>query len=357
MKTKFLLSLLAIAGVMFVTSCEKDDPAPLSKEEATAALTSINNDFTAVQNEYNSSQGAKVMEAFDQLYIPFYAPTKAPSQKEVLRNKLLTSLKPALTKGVDDPIIYFNFPEYVGTWTYNATNNTWAHTSTPNDKVVLIFPFIYNGVSKTATVTYYDFKTGTFSGESYVSQLKFKVEVGGVIVYSWIYTSSQTVNSESASFEYTLGVFSESISYSGSVSLSSTSMKMNYTVTHTIKKNSETVYSTSATVTVSSNETGDYSMSINAQLRLFSIIIKWDIDVDENTNDNDPNNYMKMSVWTTGGAKVGDVKLIYSATEQDWMPYIYFADGTNAPVSSYFSEGLLDEIGDFMDSMFDFGKK
>lgn len=353
MKTKSLLSVICILGVMFFTSCQKDDPSPLSKTEAESSLRSVSTDYIAVRSEYEASSGASAQSALNNLTLPFSAPTKAPAQIETAKKEFLKSIKPSFVKGNDDPFVYFDFNQYVGTWTYNSTTHVWTRTTTPANSVVLVFPFTLNGVTKTATVTYYDYQSAVFNQETYVTQLKFKIEIEGTTgpVYSWIYKASQTLTSQSASFEYTIGLFSQSESYDASMTISATLMKMNVSMSFEVKKSGAVVYSTSATVALTSTDTGKYTLAANAQLRLMNIIIKWDIAATETTVTSDPNNLMKISVWTSSGAKVGDVKLVYNSTTQDWEPEMYFSDGTHAPVTTYFNAELLYEIKDFMDSI------
>ena len=195
MKTKLFLSMLAFAGILFITSCEDDSPAPLSKQEATTTLNTVSTDYVTIRTEYENSQGATAQSSLDSK-IPFDAPSKAPSHAETIKNEIVKRAKASGIKSGDGPYIYFNFSQYVGTWTYNSSTYSWTHTSSPADKIVLIFPFTFNGTSKTATATYYDYTYSTFNQETYATGLKFKIEVDGAIIYSWAYTASQTLTSD-----------------------------------------------------------------------------------------------------------------------------------------------------------------
>ncbi|NOU18731.1 MAG: hypothetical protein HOO91_14330 [Bacteroidales bacterium] len=354
MKTKNLLSLLAIAGLMIFASCKKDDPSPLTKEEAQTAITTVDGSYNTIKAEYDATTGVLVQETIYNLTLPFDAPKKAPARLESIQKDLTRTIKPAFAKGGSDEFIYFNFPQWVGTWAYNTSTLEWEKISpTPTDQVVI--KFSYNGGTNNGTLTYYDYQTKTANGQAYISQLKAKVDIDGQAsnpVMSWVYTASKGLTNGSVTFVYNIGAFTQTESYSADIAISNTTSKMNYSLSFEVKKNGAVIYSTSANISMSGTQS-TYTATINAQLRVLDIIIKWDIDVDNTTNTENPNNFMKISVWKTNGAKVADVVLVYNAELQDYEPYFKFLDGTTVKASEYLHD-LLYEIEDFMGSIMGF---
>jgi hypothetical protein len=369
MKTKNFLSLLAIVGILFFASCKKDDPTPLSKEEATAALNSVNTDYSTIRGQFEGSTAAAAQEAISNLNLPFNAPKKAPAKPETFKQDVFNALKSAYTRtkggGFDINTIDFNFPEYVGTWTYNSSTFQFDHTSTPSDKVVILFPF--NGsATNNATLTYSDYLTGTYndgtSNVTYCKQLKAKVDIVGQTnpVMSWVYTSSQAMTetsmNASASFVYNLGDFTQTQSATINLSVGLTSITASASMLFEVKLDGAIVFSTSADMTMSGSQ-NNYTMVTNAQFRIMDIIIKWAINANNNTNfDGDPSTYMQVSVWTAGGAKVADVVFVYDGVNLKWVPYLKYADGTQEKVTDRFGSDttpgtLAYEITSFIDSI------
>jgi hypothetical protein len=349
MKTKTLLSLMVIAVVLIFASCKKDDPSPLTKQEAQTAITSVDGSYNTVKAEYDATTGVLVQETIYNLTLPFDAPKKAPARPESIKKDLIRTIKPAFAKASSDEFIYFNFPLYVGTWTYNTGTSTWTHTSTPTDQVVI--KFSYNGGTNNGTLTYYDYQTKTANGEAYISQLKAKVDLDGQTsnpVMSWVYTASKGLTNGSVTFVYNLGAFTQTESFSADIVISNISSKMNFSLSFEIKKNGAVIYSTSANVAMSGNQ-NTYNATINAQVRILDIIIKWDIDMDNTTNTDNPNNFMKVSVWKTNGAKVADIIMEYDVTTGEYVPKFKFADGSTVLVTEYLHE-LYYEIQNFSDS-------
>lgn len=349
MKTKNLLSLLAFVSILIFASCKKDDPSPLTKEEAQTAITTVDGSYNTIKAEYEASTGVLAQETISNLTLPFDAPKKAPARLESIQKDFTRTIKPAFAKGRSDEFIYFNFPEYVGTWTYDTGTSSWTHTTTPTDQVVI--KFSYNGGTNNGTLTYYDYQTKTANGEAYVSQLKAKVDIDGQAsnpVMSWVYTASKGLTNASVTFVYNIGVFTQTESYATDIVISNVSSRMNFSLSFEVKKNGAVIYSTSANIAMSGTQ-NTYNATINAQVRVLDIIIKWDIDMDNTTNTENPNNFMKISVWKTNGAKVADIVLVYNTEIQDYEPYFKFIDGTTVKVSEYLHD-LLYEIEDFMDS-------
>ena len=359
MKTKNLLALLAIAGIMVFASCKKDEtPDPLSATEAKAELTSINTDYIDIKGNFDDSEAGQMQEAvYDIGGLPFDLPSKVPSQAKSFKNDFMKSVKPELTKnyGFDGPFIYLDFDAHVGTYTYNGS--TWDFTETPVDKIVIVFPYH----EATATLTYYEYETKIYDSEPYCSHLSFKAELSGLStpVFTWEYTASMGLTTGSLKFVYTLGDYSQTESFSMSVVPSTSSYKITISMLFEVKWLGDIVFSQSATIVMINGQT-EYSMDITAKMRIMNIVVKYDIFIDENTDTSNPENFMKISVWTTGGAKVADVVFVYDSVNDDYIPYFKYADGTTEPISEKLGDiedenSLAYQLKDFIDSIMDSG--
>ncbi len=357
MKTKTLLLMLAMSGVMIFTSCKKDDPSPLSKEDAQAELISANTDFTDIKGEFDASEGSKMLSTIDNMNLPFDVPMKSPSTSKGFKDGMMKIAKPefAKTLGEGDAFLDIDWAANVGTWTWNESTSSWNHITTPANKIVLVFP--YN--TGTATLTFYNYATKTYSYDSetytYISGLSFKAEYTvsstTTTVYSWEYTASRGMLNGNLKFVYTLGAFSQTESYSVSTSGSTSSLKMTISMLFEVKKNGDTIFAESATLVVAENQSG-YTVAINAKVRLLGIVVKWDINWNHDTDMTNPNNYMKVSVWTTGGAKIADIILILEGEE--YVAYFEYKDGTREKVTEKLGSGensIFNLLGGFIDGV------
>jgi len=357
MKTKTPLLMLAITGLMIFTSCKKDDPSPLSKEDAQAELISVNTEFTDIKGEYNASEGSKMMSTIDNMNLPFDVPMKSPSTSKGFKNGIMKIAKPEFAKTLreSDAFLDIDWITNVGTWTWNESTSSWDHITTPANKIVLVFPY----KTGTATLNFYDYATKTYSYDSetytYISELSFKAEYTvsstTTTVYSWEYSASRGMLNGNLKFVYTLGAFSQTESYSVSTSGSTSSFKMTVSMLFEVKKNGNTLFAQSATVVAAENESG-YTVTIDAKVRLMSIVVKWDINWNDDTEMTNPNNYMKVSVWTTGGAKIADVVLILEGEE--YVAYFEYKDGTREKVTEKLGSGensIFNLLGDFIDGV------
>jgi hypothetical protein len=345
MKTKNLLSLLAIVGIIFFASCKKEDPAPLTKDQATMALTSLDGNYTTAVGELNTSTAGLAQEAIKSLNFSGI-PTKAPAKFESLKNNLIKGVKSDFTQGGGIDFINFDFPTYVGTWT--NIDGTWTKTSsTPLNQVVIIFSF--NGGTNNGTLTYYDYQTKTANSLEYISQLKAKVDIVGQTnpVMSWVYTANQGLTSMSFSLVTTLGTFTQTQSMSVVIAAGLNSYSMTTAILEELKKGTDIIYSVSANIVMTEGQTG-YTLAVTAKVRVMDIEIRYEINANQNTDTTNPSNFMKVSVWTTSGAKVADVVFILNVDTQQYDPWLEFSDGSQMPVTEFFGPTLMDALDGFM---------
>lgn len=361
MKTKNFLISVALASAMVFASCSKDDPKPLSTEDAIATLESVDGDYLDIRGEYETSPEAIFMSDMEGFVLPWSTPMKTPYRPQSVKEDFAKTIKPALSKikgvGIDDIIINFPFNERTGTWTY--IGDSWNHTTAPSDMVVIILPY----KEGTVTLTYYDYKASSYNdnGETitYITQLKFKAEISGQNspIVSWIYTASMGSTSAKVKFVYTIGNFTQTESVSVSMIYTTSSVKMSFSLLFEIQKNGSVVYATSATVVVTESEISGLKMAIDAKVRIMNIVIKWNINIDEETDTSNPNNFMLVSVWTTSGAKVADVVLIWDEVENDYIAYFKYSNGSLEKVEDKINQGLFEDLGEFIDNIMSLGLK
>lgn len=357
MKTKNLLLLLAIASIMIFTSCKKDETPALTKEEATVVLNSVDDEFAATNTEISNNSGQKAIDAFYNLPTSPFGdiPLKAPKKIEEVKN-LASKYKSIqqIKSGGGEDFIDFAFNEHKGTWTYNSTDYTWSHTSTPTDKVVIIF----TNETKTVTLTYYDYQSGTSDGETYVKALKFKVEISGETtpVYSWEYSANRNLTGGDLTMLYTFGKFTEKQTFSSSFSISNSGVTANVSFLFELKKEGVILFSQSANINLSGTSETNATLTINAKIIIKNLVINYSINTNSSTNiEGDPSKFMTITVSTTSGNKVADV--IFKYEELKWVPYFKFSDGTEAKIETYLSGELYDLLGEFIDSLFYYGIK
>jgi len=356
MKTKNLLMLFALAGMIIFASCKKDDdPSPLTYDQATEALTNADNSYNTFYNEYMSSTAASAMSSVQELYPGFDLPTKAPARPSNIKQNLVRSPKANSNKplgGYGPSLIYFDFPSYVGTWTYNPSTYTWDHVSNSTTEVIIVFSFNGTNDGKLIYSNYLsDTYTDSYTSETitYCTQLKARVEIEGETnpVMSWVYTGSydesDTKMNENIKYVYTLGSFTQTESYKDSGTLVYPNVTETLSIMFEVKNSGAIVYQTSISAiikaTVGSQTYTLNSITINASFRAMDIIVKFALNITQTnnpSNQDDPSKYMTVSVWRADGAKVADVVFVYNTDTGYYDPYLEFTDGTQEPVSNYF---------------------
>lgn len=357
MKTRKILALLAVAGICFFVSCNDDDVSPLTADEAQVAITSADDEFVTVKGEVFASPGMMAQETVYDLGLPFSVPMKSSARLNLTQKEPLNDVSQlAESKGGYDPdYLYFPFNEYVGTW--EKEEGVWTKVSTtPTDKIVIEFSF--NGGTDNATLTYYDYQTkpvpyAVKGEETYISQLKAKIDIDGQTnpVMTWIYTADRTLTGGTVKEVTTLGsMFTLTEQRSVSSTLSGV---VTVDFLFQVKKNGEVVYSKSFEINITGVTKTDvlsYSVKATARVQIINVVIKYIIDINQDTNPSNPANFLTVVLRLTNGAKVADV--VFEGVENE--PYFKFSDGTKVKVMDILSEDLLYELEEFMDSIMEF---
>jgi len=350
MKTKNLLMLLAIAGAITFASCKKDETtSPLTKEEAEVEFTAMDEKYTAVSQELDNSTEVAVMASASGLSLPFGTPSKAPARISAFQNDFLKAVKSTPTKVRESniyPYEYFDFAEYVGTWNY--VEGTWVKTP-GGDNVVFIFS--YNQGTDNGTLTFSGYESKSYNdGEEttpYISKLTATIAIDGVDVASWNYTATMGLASMDIKYVYNLGAFTKTLSTAYNLSITQAGLSMNVSMLYELKKDGEILLSQSATAVISEGQDG-YSYVVNAKFRVGEIVVKYNINRDETTNtQDDPDNYMTISVWTTSGAKIADV--VFELDGYEYVPYFKFTDDPSLVLVSTYSNFYI--FGDYAEEI------
>jgi len=355
MKTKNLLMLFALAGMIIFASCKKDDaPSPLTKDEAVATLTDINASYSTEYDAFQNSATMDAVNAVDDLGLPFSSgPGFSPIQRSTFQKQVKDLYKVKSPLG-DGPYWTFPFSENTGTWEY--VSGSWTKTSTsPSTQIVVIFS--YGSGTNNGKLTYYNYDENTVTVESqsvtYMSSLSAKIEIDNVKIYSWAYTASISGSTTSASFKmkfvYELGSYVLTQSLGLSAKASQTSSTVNYSMLEELKKDGDILRS--ASYSVSMTEATQSTVSIEAKFRVKNIIIKFNIDIIENVTNTsgDPADYMSVTVWTADGAKVADVIWVYET--DTWVPYFKFTNGDTVAVDEYINSNLKEDLDYFINDL------
>jgi hypothetical protein len=357
MKTRKILALLAVASFCIFASCKDDEVSPLTAEEAQVEITSADDDFVAVRGEVFASTGMMAQEAIYDLELPFWPPSKSAGINNFNPFEFENGIAQfAEGKGGYGPdYLYFSFNEYVGTW--EKEEGVWTKVSTtPTDKIVIEFSF--NGGVDNATLTYYDYQTQPIpyadkGVETYISQLKAKIDVDGQAnpVMTWVYTANRTLTGGAIKKITTFGsifTLTEQMSVN-----TATSGNVSIEASFEVKKNGEVVYSKSFAMTLEGmikTISENYSISVNAQVRIMNMVIYYTIFINQDTDTSNPGNFMTVTLKLTNGAKVAEV--VFEGVENE--PYFKFSDGTKVKVMETLSEDLLYELEEFTESIMEF---
>lgn len=364
MKTKLFLTMLVAFGAL-LSSCSKDeDPAPLTKEQATVEIADLKATYDSESTAMENNEGMKVFENLSSLNLPFVMPDVniTPVSKRIssfyprmeqAKNGDFSAIKKSIIARSE-----FVFSEYVGTWEYNKQTQDWDYTSTPTDKVVIKFPYPSDNATNNAvyTISKFTFSSGLEgSGGDYIAN----ITVNGSEVW---YISFSGAFSESA-ISYTEKIVYTSITtpkvsyeYNQSFSMKSSGSPddggaMTIKTAQSWKKNGEILLSGEYNISAKSTQTA-YEVVAKANLRIANIKFVFEVSYSANANGGSGTmtQNIKMGVYTLDGAKVGDIK--YEPVDGVVVAMFYYVNGDKVPAAELFGEvfGEWDSMfGDIID--------
>lgn len=327
---KFNLFALLMAGMFTFVACDKDDTENLSKDEAQQQITNAEQDLVAKSDEIVATDGYKIQEYFaTQISSPFYSksivsksvvPSNFQKAYELTRKSLL-QVNPEIEFYFDNFIIGF-FDEVKGTWTWKSP--VWIRETTPTDKVIVKFPYPANNTTNNVTITYSDFTTTLVYGENIPTGIKVKIEYNNTQVFTLAYSATVTnMMKYSLKVDVTFGPFAFSNEESFDASVNN---KVLYSKNDTFKKDGKLFYSEVAnlTMTLINEESADILITAKQVIGNLEFRLKIDGNGNELETGN-PNDFASLSVYTTGGDKVGD--FVFVEEEGYWVLYFKFTNG------------------------------
>lgn len=340
MKTKSLFFILILfVGLIGFNACQKDDeaPAPLTKEEAEVALSESDGQFATISGELEDNQAYNVQSYIDGLDLPFYGQPLKSSKFVKYNNK---ELKGIAEKFVGDsksrnfiPSFWFVYAVYelsdvtevFGTWNYSEGNFVKS-SSSPTNEIVLNFPYPYDNASNNAKLTYYDFKL--LEGE--VLSFKGKVEVNSVTVFTFSLSTKYTFTEFTQTLSASFGDFKFNlVQY-----MTFTQDYFIYKYTNTLEKSGKVVYKEYSKIKANSET---QQLTIEAVQTIGKLEFRFKLKTINGSFENfyqAPNDYLTMSLYTTGDAKIGDFVYVYNSEYEEWELYFEYTDGTQIALDS-----------------------
>lgn len=343
MKTKSLLfSLMLLAGVIGFSSCQDDEVAPLTKQEAEQEIANSEAQVATINAEVANSEGFKAQNVLYEIGLPFNNVYISKSNYANDSYNELRSKFKGLTKELSGDFEFdfeyltdLDFESNVGTWTY--TVDGWQHTSTPSNQIVILFPYPLTNTSNNAKLTYYDYTTKLVYGEKYPTGLKCKLEVENQQVFSFVYSISiESLLDQSSIITVNFGKFT--VISEASFDLSSAS-KISMSGAFTLKKDGAIVYKNSSSILGTPKGDNDWHYVISAKLRFLTLEFRMKIEADKSQMDSenfDIFQALEMSLYTTDGAKVGDFKFVIE--NQQPVLYFVYTDGTQVQAYTVFEK-------------------
>lgn len=361
MKTRLFLTMLVAVGATF-TSCNKsEDPAPLTKEQATVAVDGLKDSYS---NEFGAMDNNDGVKAIDN--IEYIAPFTLPDgnvgttfSKVNSFNSTMALAKKGDVNGIKKTLKRsdFLFAEYVGTWEWNHQTQSWNHTSTPTDKVVLKFPYPSDNATNNAvyTISKYTLEAADFGT---TGEFNANITVNGSEVWSIALSGTSSQSSSSISFSlnqktvYT-SIATPKVSYEENEAMqfkmsgSETQLTLSTIASMSIKKNGVALLSTDFSITAKVSDAA-YDFLVNGNLRIANIRFEFNIAYKGNTDTSPANldQYVKINVYTTDGAKVGEMKY-ESDGAGGYIMMFYYTNGDKVP-----AEGLFGDVLSRWDDLF-----
>jgi hypothetical protein len=235
----------------------------------------------------------------------------------------------------------FNFNVNTGTYTWNASTETWSKTSIPSDKIILNFPSKPTSITNNATLTVgpYTDEAVTIDGEAYYLPKKFSATllVDGQKIFS---VDGSASYDEPIPVNINVSVFLKPFTYTV-VGNRITPTKFNAAVTIANNNGCTTSASVDFEFTHSDYELIDLDKdvkSISATIRHDNLKLVTNVNMSALSAIDDPtvsqiNAYVKTNVFYND-AKIGELILFDNGSE--YKVHIIYKDGTQEDTDVYY---------------------
>ncbi|MGC9374865.1 MAG: hypothetical protein ACP5DQ_07470 [Bacteroidales bacterium] len=364
---KLFAMMLMLASVLFF-ACSDDEDKTLSPDEAKAELEQVSTDMSTYMNEMKSSDGMVALDALVTKPYPFVV-TKSANYTNVFKN-IREYLLPASyldqksnEKGVAEE--HFNFTDWVGTYTWNATDENWhIESNTPPDKIIIEYP-TEGSQTNNATLTIHTYEDveitetdefGTFTwyepttiiADIYVNDIKV-VDISMTATWETSGESAGEPTSMDVSVYLTPFEFTVDFSNSGN----------NASVGASIIFDNSQLFSTGLSAFFEEPELDDTPLTINGYLQFFNVRFNVSINaktIEEIFEDMEEEPYPYNTIEelvaalnkefdanvSIDGVKAADIELAYDEATQAIDVVFVYSDGSTESALPYFESFATD---------------
>lgn len=278
---KILAMMLMMASVLFF-ACNDDEDETLSPDEAKAELEQVSTDMSTYMNEMESSDGMAALNALMIKPNPFAVVKSTDySDSDVFKNiqKYLLPANYLELKSNEKAIAEnrFDFNAWVGTYTWNATDENWdIQSNTPSDKIIIEYPtegsqtnnatltiHTYEDVEITETDdygTYTSYEPTTIIADIYVNDVRV-VDIS--MNANWITSGETAGEPTSMDVSVYLTPFEFTVDFSNSGN--------NASVGASIIFDNSQLFSTGLSAFFEEPELDDTPLTINGYLQFFNV--------------------------------------------------------------------------------------
>ncbi len=352
---KKLSNYFLVVLSLFVLSCNSDDESSnqVSVDEAKQSMAKLSTDMSVDIVELTQSEGVGAISdlaALMQLNDPFNG--RVMNEKESknwfkrnakLFKRIFVSKSSKLAKTEDDG---FNFSLHWGQYDWNPTTESFDKSETTEEIIEINFP-AEGSSTNNVTLRLTAFEEQLFEDEFdhyYLpTLLNADLSINEVKQIEIDFEAFFNSNGEPISGDVSLYLNPFTFAFAFDTSGSKQS-----NLEASIKKGTETIVSVNAAFSFLTVQKEDID-KVNGFVQYRTIKLEGTIDVNglENSNDPNPNNFIKLALFNSGN-KLGDIIFVTEIIDQeeDDVPYIKYADGSTEKL-----EDVLKPIFDELDNL------
>ena len=342
------LLALVLLGLFVFTSCDDDGEkeTDLNSDDAKVLIDGSASDMTEDVISLVESDGVKAVADFAELLDGSDVINGRASQSGWTKEKLQLITQyfingPSARTGTDEVT---SFEDIKGSYEWNPDINDFDKAE--SDVFIVKFPTegseINNAelkISELEFVTIIDEYEGFVDEYQVPSKIEgyLKVDEVTVIELSYLVDWSESGNPEKADIELFVSPFTFSLNFNDAITKSS--------LLTSIKLNGDIITEVDLDVTFE-DETKEEVLLVEGSVQYRTLKIQGTIDPREVPVDGDPNEYIKLALYSDD-AKVGDIVFVFEDEVGDYVAYVSYADGSTENLEDLL-EPTLQEIEDIL---------
>lgn len=350
-------------AMLLATACSDDEPKELTKQEAENVLNNVNTEMAQTMGQMMETEGMVAINSFITLSA-YFSTSRSISLQFInpvhlvykVMDVNLNANKFAKAPAIECPNL--SFEEWIGTWEWVGSSQTWKYTANETNRIVFKYPATEESTTNDATLVLSNYSSVTIGTEVIPTSLNVSLNISWVEQTALAITYQATFTAEGSPQMLSLNVQMSQFSLTALSNIQSRTNDVIVRFSHQLKNQSVVAMSSNLEAVIPNTTQFDPSedyipSSVKGFLQIGSLKVTADLKIFDfyaSTINGTPssitaaaNSNLKVAMYTyPQNEMLAHIKWVYNMEynpqyddDLPLIPYIVFSDGSEALLEAY----------------------